>query len=215
MDPNEGRPRGYSNIKNKFSIDQSVLYFLYVNASSKSAVRTSSVRRHSPNDSTGVSLSLRRFQCAERSLAVKVGQKRREIDNMKTAIHEQESLGHSMEPLLSDHYGTLSAVCIASLILGLPLIANALWHLRVSSNASGRGVLRLIKLQYCINLLSIPAILIELGILGMPTKSMPSLVCLYLEWTVGFVRVNYYLAGLGIATCRYIYDILSHLEAVS
>ena len=47
-----------------------------------------------------------------------------------------------MEPLLSDHNGALSVVCGTSLILGLPLIVNTLWHLRVSSNASGRGVLR-------------------------------------------------------------------------
>ena len=81
-------------------------------------------------------------------------------------------------------------------------IVNTLWHLKVSSRASGRGVLRLIKLHYFINLLNIPAILIELGILAMPTKSMPSLLCLYLEWTVGFVRGNHYLGGLAIALSR-------------
>ena len=113
-----------------------------------------------------------------------------------------ELLNHSMGVLLSDHNSALSAVCIGSLILGLLLMANALWHLRVSSNASGRGVLRLLKRQYCINLLGIPAILIELAILAMPTKSMPTLVCLYLEWTVGFVRANHYLGGLGIALSR-------------
>ena len=120
------------------------------------------------------------------------------------AEHEQgsELLNHSMGVLLSDHNSALSAVCIGSLILGLLLMANALWHLRVSSNASGRGVLRLLKRQYCINLLGIPAILIELAILAMPTKSMPTLVCLYLEWTVGFVRANHYLGGLGIALSR-------------
>ena len=66
----------------------------------------------------------------------------------------------------------------------------------------GRGVLRLLKRQYCINLLGIPAILMELVILAMPTESMPSSVCLYLEWTVGFVRGNHYLGGLGIALSR-------------
>ena len=114
---------------------------------------------------------------------------------------EQEPLmlNHSMGSFLSDHVGPLSAVCVASLILGLPLMVNALWHLRVSSNASGRGVLRLLKRQYCINLLGIPAILMELAVLAMPTESMPSSVCLYLEWTVGFVRSNHDLGGLGIA----------------
>ena len=81
-------------------------------------------------------------------------------------------------------------------------MVNALWHLRVSSNASGRGVLRLIKLNYCIRLLSIPALLIQLAILAMPMESMPSALCLYLEWTVGFMRVNHYLGGLAIALSR-------------
>ena len=81
-------------------------------------------------------------------------------------------------------------------------MVNALWHLRVSSNASGRGVIRLIKLNYCIRLLSIPALLIQLAILAMPAESMPSVLCLYLEWTVGFMRVNHYLGGLAIALSR-------------
>ena len=203
---------------------------------------------------------------------------------------EVKMWGHSMEPLLSDHNGALSAVCVTSIILGLPLIGemvlqlqllsfsasrcagsclklmavslvmkiqgiiqseskhekyaisilnhlyfhshrqsatsartsrpgvfrtqkqkhqqtishtvNTLWHLRVSSSASGRGVLRLIKLHYIINLLNLPSILIELGILAMPTKSMPSLVCLYFEWTVGFRNGNHYLGGLAIALSR-------------
>ena len=110
--------------------------------------------------------------------------------------------GHSMGKLLVNHSHALSTVCIASLFLGLPLMINAHWHLRVSSNASGRGVLRLIKLHYCINLLSIPALLIQMVILAMPSESMPSWVCLYLEWTVGFVRINHYLGGLAIALSR-------------
>ena len=124
------------------------------------------------------------------------------MDNT-TSMEEATRLdGHSMGSLLVDHHGVLSSVCIVSLLLGSPLMINALWHLRVSSNASGRGVLRLIKLHYCINLLSIPVILIELVILTIPTNSMPSLICLFLEWTVGFVRVNHYLGGLAIALSR-------------
>ena len=75
-------------------------------------------------------------------------------------------------------------------------------HPRVSSNASGRGVLRLIKLHYCINLICIPSILIELWILAMPTESLPSAVCVYFEWAVGFVNGNRYLGGLAIALSR-------------
>ena len=124
------------------------------------------------------------------------------MDNT-TSMEEVTRLeGHSMGLLLVNHHHALSSVCIASLFLGLPLMINALWHLRVSSNASGRGVLRLIKLHYCINLLSIPALLIQMVVLAMPRESMPFLVCLYLEWTVGFVRINHYLGGLAIALSR-------------
>ena len=109
---------------------------------------------------------------------------------------------HSMGSLLSDLQAGLAAVCAASVVLGLPLIANIRWHLQVSSNASGRGVLRLIQLHHFINLLCVPAIVMELIILALPTTSMPTLACLYLEWTVGFVRSNRYLGGLGIALIR-------------
>ena len=50
--------------------------------------------------------------------------------------------------------------------------------------------------------MSIPALLIQLAILAMPAESMPSALCLYLEWTVGFMRVNHYLGGLVIALSR-------------
>ena len=49
---------------------------------------------------------------------------------------------HSMGQLLVDHSTALSIACLASIILGLPLSLNMLWHLRVATNASGRGVLR-------------------------------------------------------------------------
>ena len=65
--------------------------------------------------------------------------------NNCTAINGSAGVAHhehSMGQLLVDHSTALSAVCLASLILGLPLSVNMLWHLRVATNASGRGVLR-------------------------------------------------------------------------
>ena len=109
---------------------------------------------------------------------------------------------HSMGSLLVDLQAGLAAVGVASVFLGLPLIANIRWHLQVCSNASGRGVLRLIKLHHFINLLCVPAIVMELIILALPTTSMPALACLSLEWAVGFVRANRYLGGLAIALIR-------------
>ena len=47
-----------------------------------------------------------------------------------------------MGRLMVDHSTALSVAYLASLILGLPLSLNMLWHLRVATNASGRGVLR-------------------------------------------------------------------------
>ena len=58
--------------------------------------------------------------------------------------------GIQVNNMVADLDTALTAACAISLTLGLPLMVNALWHLRVSSNASGRGVLRLIKLNYCI-----------------------------------------------------------------
>ena len=124
-----------------------------------------------------------------------------------TSTNEVRTEEHSMGHLLENHKSALSSIIISSLVLGLPLMINALWHLRVSSNASGRGVLRLIKLHYCINFISIPALVIELVILAMPDsdRSMPNSICLYLEWSVGFVRLNHYLGGLAIALSRLYY----------
>ena len=145
-----------------------------------------------------------RFQSVESGLTVNADHKMVETDNTSSTLEVPTNSfeGHSMGPLLGDHKHALSSVIILSLVLGLPLMLNALWHLRVSSNASGRGVLRLIKLHYCINLLSILALAIEQAILAMPAESMPSSLCLFLEWTVGFVRLNHYLGGLAIALSR-------------
>ena len=39
--------------------------------------------------------------------------------------------GYAMEELIRDHHVALFCVCLGSLILGLPLAWNILWHLRV------------------------------------------------------------------------------------
>ena len=50
--------------------------------------------------------------------------------------------GHSMGTLLVDHQMILLNTIIVSLVIGVPLAVNTLWHLQVSNNTSGRGVLR-------------------------------------------------------------------------
>ena len=57
-------------------------------------------------------------------------------------------VGHSMEHHLTDHQVPLSLVCLISLLFGVPLAWNMLWHLRVANGGSGdrnkKGVLQLI-----------------------------------------------------------------------
>ena len=148
-------------------------------------------------------LSCPRFQSAYHRLTEKVQRERREMAKEEGLDPNSGSvMDHSMGQLLTDLNVILFVVCITSLILGTPLMANALWHLRVASNASGRGVLRLIQLQYCVNLISVSSILLEMVILAMPARSMPSFLCLYLEVTAGFVRWNIILGGFSIAISR-------------
>ena len=111
--------------------------------------------------------------------------------------------GHSMGPLLENHQSVLSATCFVSLILGFPLAINMLWHLQVSTGVSGRGVIRLIRLNQGINLLCVPLIVSEMLILAWPLQNLPSAVCAAFEWTVGFMRANHLLSGLSVALCRY------------
>ena len=110
---------------------------------------------------------------------------------------------HSMGPLLENHQSVLSATCFVSLILGFPLAINMLWHLQVSTGVSGRGVIRLIRLNQGINLLCVPLIVSEMLILAWPLQNLPSAVCAAFEWTVGFMRANHLLSGLSVALCRY------------
>ena len=70
---------------------------------------------------------------------------------------------HSMGRLLVQHSTALSAACAASLALGLPLSLNMLWHLRVATNASGRGVLRLLQFHCRLNLLCTLSLAAQLG----------------------------------------------------
>ena len=112
-----------------------------------------------------------------------------------------EGTSHSLAQLLRDHTRALSTICTVGLALGLPLAANLLWNLRVASDASGRGVLRLILLQQRLNLLSILIICMELLILHYP-EGMPKLFCLLFEGMVVFMLVNRQLSSICIGLGR-------------
>ena len=107
-----------------------------------------------------------------------------------------------MRDTLNDHQIALSAICIVSLVLGLPITINMLWHLQVANNNSGRGVLRLIRLHALINLLCVPMICADLVILGSPYQKMPLIMCGCLEWVTTFTWINGSFRGLMIALGR-------------
>ena len=109
---------------------------------------------------------------------------------------------HGMKTFLSDYQIALSTICIGSILLGLPLMTNMLWHLQVANNNSGRGVLRLIRLHTHINLLCVPMICADLIILASPYRKMPLPVCLCLEWVITFTWINGSFRGLTIALGR-------------
>ena len=47
---------------------------------------------------------------------------------------------YAMEFLFRDHYVVLIVICFGSLILGVPLSWNMLWHLQVSKNIHKESV---------------------------------------------------------------------------
>ena len=48
------------------------------------------------------------------------------------SAQEDMSKGFALEALIEEHSVALVIVCIGSLILGLPLVLNVLWHLKES-----------------------------------------------------------------------------------
>ena len=108
---------------------------------------------------------------------------------------------HSMH-LLWGNKMAFATVFIISLILGVPFSINKWWHLQVSSNRSGRGVIKLIQINYFMSLLSIPVIIFDLFILLAPSQEIPRFVCVSLEWSVGFLMMQRFHGGLPIALGR-------------
>ena len=83
-----------------------------------------------------------------------------------------------------------------SILLGLPLSVNMMWHLQVTNDNSGRGVLRLIRHHNYINLLCVPMICADLFILALPTEQLPLLMCGVLVMTFNqlyFIVLSYLL----------------------
>ena len=142
------------------------------------------------------------------------------VDNRDTAMnsdnqtiadqiqyHTRESInlslvGHSMGQLLSEYQTPLSLVSVCSLVLGVPLALNMLWHLRVSNDSRGRGVVRLILLHQYINLLCAPVICTNLVILATPSREIHPLFCAFFEYGLDFAMTSRYVGSLVIAFGR-------------
>ena len=108
---------------------------------------------------------------------------------------------HSMH-LLWGRQATLATVLIACLILGTPLAINKWWHLRVNSDKSGRGVIKLIWINHLFSFLNVIVILFDLVVLLMPDQEFPPTICLALQWSVFFVIWQRFYGGLPIALGR-------------
>ena len=59
-----------------------------------------------------------------------------EFDN--ATVQEDLAEGFALETLLEDHHKALFIVCLGSLIFGVPLAWNVLWHLKERVSDSGQ-----------------------------------------------------------------------------
>ena len=124
------------------------------------------------------------------------------MEVLNKTVNQSSQSEHVLSDILIDHQLALSTICIVSVILGLPLNINMLWHLQVANNNNGRGVLRLIRLHTLINLLCVPMICADLIILAYPSEEMPLLMCVTIDWVTMFIWINGSFKGLMIALAR-------------
>ena len=121
---------------------------------------------------------------------------------------------HVLKDILISYQIPLSTISFISVILGLPLNINMLWHLQVANNNSGRGVLRLIRLQTHINFICVPLVGANLIILAFPHQKMPFLMCTCMEWLSMFIAYNGSFRGLMIALGRYCQSFANNKTAI-
>ena len=107
-----------------------------------------------------------------------------------------------LEELMSTHQYPFSALCITSIIFGILLATNMLGQLQVATEASGRGVLRCIRLHTWISLGCIPAICGDIALLTGSHKDLPPVLCGSLDVLTLFLWCNNSFRGLSIALSR-------------
>ena len=109
---------------------------------------------------------------------------------------------HSMFHLW-EYKNSFAAIFIFTLVLGAPLSINKWWHLRVSSNRSGRGVIKLIQVYHYISLLNVLVILFDLVILMFLGQEVPKTVCILFERLTSCIMMQRCHGDLSIALGRY------------
>ena len=127
-----------------------------------------------------------------------------------------------MEHILPSHNIPLFLICGASLFIGLYLAVNKFWHLQVaklhfkpkdtsinyltcnqvSTEARGRGTIKLIAIHHWLDMGWIPIIAAQMGILATPATVMPTVACILLQVGFGILWFNSYQRGLVIAFSR-------------
>ena len=128
------------------------------------------------------------------------------MDSDTLAVNNETIHGYPMERLIREHSLFLYIITIGSLILGIPLALHILRHLRVASNARGRGVLRLLQREQQLNLiLAVPAITGLLVIVIYPDVRMPWAPCLCLDVLVNLLALNRFMGCFTIVSGRLFY----------
>ena len=77
----------------------------------------------------------------------------------------------------------------------------------MTKDAEGKGVRRLLLIQQQINLLCIPAILIQLTMVANPSRGGYPLICLILEVLYTIVAISRAVSDLAVASGRYGFEL--------
>ena len=130
-----------------------------------------------------------------------------------------------MEDLFKEHNVMLLCIILGSLMFGLPLAWNVLWHLKVgfsndklisflpiltctyhliqvANDQSGRGVLRLLLIQQQINMICVPAMCLQIFLLANLPIHTPQWLCMFdgIMWTI--VALNRIISDAVVAVGR-------------
>ena len=133
--------------------------------------------------------------------------------NMLWNLREYHSL--PLWALYCDQYWIKNQLFFLILNIMYKFVNSSGWlQPRVASNATGRGVLRLIQLQQRLNLLSVLIICMELVILYYPSEKMSDFFCIPFEGMFVFMLVNRQLSSIFIGLGRQVFNMSNSLKKI-